>query len=114
MQHRRLAILVLAIATTLFSTTRSFAQCPPGAVLCPGNVCSYITNDPKHCGNCANACTTGDVCNSGQCSCPAPKMICGAFPQPVVCVNTATNANHCGACGTACAAGHVCTSGKCS
>jgi hypothetical protein len=117
-QHRRLAILVLAIATTLFSTL-SFAQsCPTGEVMC-GTVCSNINTDPKHCGNCATACTPGDVCTSGskggapECLCPAPKVMCAASVGEV-CVNTATNAKHCGTCGTACATGHVCISGRCT
>jgi hypothetical protein len=112
-QLRRLTILVLAIATTLLSTL-SFAQssCPQGTVSC-GAVCSNIQSDPKHCGNCADACMPGDACTSGRCSCPAPKVICGVGPL-AVCVNESTNPNHCGTCGTACAAGHVCTSGRCS
>ncbi|MBI5477217.1 MAG: hypothetical protein HY906_00085 [Deltaproteobacteria bacterium] len=83
--------------------------CPTGQTLCAG-VCTNTRLDPQHCGTCASACATGELCSSGTCvaTCPAGLTSCGGG-----CTNTTYDPQHCGNCTTACAAGEVCWSGAC-
>ena len=44
--------------------------CPKGFIRC-GNVCADIKTDPKHCGQCSNACSgkVANKCDDGKCVC---------------------------------------------
>jgi hypothetical protein len=78
--------------------------------------------DPKHCGSCANACSTSGgtpVCNAGQCgfsSCTPPMEDCDKDPSHTCETNLQTTLGHCGFCGNACTlvnASATCVSGNC-
>jgi hypothetical protein len=76
-------------------------------------VCTNISTDPAHCGNCAVACTLGDVCTTGKCSCPAGGTMCGVGIL-AVCADTADDPQNCGTCGTTCLATQACINSKCA
>lgn len=78
----------------------------------PGNVdiCDNKDNDCD--GVIDNAseslCSGAEVCQGGQCICPAANQ-CGA-----ACVDKATDRDHCGECNKACPAGEACENGICT
>lgn len=92
-----------------------------GLALC-GGVCVSTESDPKHCGDCDNACATGEACEGG---------VCVAFCQidgKQVAAGTVNAASSCEECtpatsatawtqradGTPCNPGQVCSAGVCS
>jgi hypothetical protein len=65
-------------------------------------LCVNITTDPKHCGDCATACTlTNEIC-AGSCQCPTSLPHKCPEDVPTACVNKATDKKNCGTCGTVC------------
>jgi hypothetical protein len=64
-----------------------------------------LTQDPKHCGSCTNACSSSQVCSAGTCKsqCDTPTTKCSDPDGGVVCSNLQSDAKHCGQCTNACA-----------
>lgn len=62
-----------------------------GVELC-GGACVNTSSDPKHCGACGRACTTGEVCEGSVCS---PKCLIGGV---LYAAGTPNPANACEAC----------------
>lgn len=64
-----------------------------------------LSQDPKHCGSCTNACQADQVCSMGKCKaqCDAPTTRC-ASDAGAVCADLTVDTKNCGACGKACAA----------
>ncbi|MDC0715086.1 hypothetical protein POL68_41950 [Stigmatella sp. ncwal1] len=88
--------------------------------LCDG-ACVSTETDPKHCGGCGKACTTGEACEGGACV-----AICQIDGQRVAAgaVNAANSCEQCSpatsatawtqrADGTLCSTGQVCSVGMC-
>jgi len=48
------------------------STCPPGTITCGtgGNLTCTANNTTSNCGACGNACTPGESCQNGQCTCP--------------------------------------------
>jgi len=89
----------------------SSSTCSGGAILC-GNTCTSTSSDTNNCGACGHACTTGQVCTSGQCSTPScqPNQVMCAGGT---CTDVSSDTHNCGACGAACATNQACVSGAC-
>ncbi|MCK6509412.1 hypothetical protein L6R29_05515 [Myxococcota bacterium] len=81
--------------------------CAEGKWFCAG-ACVDTQTDPKHCGQCNNACEAVEVCQRGICSCPNGGRLCGG-----VCVDIQASAQHCGVCDAACLSGQICAGGLC-
>lgn len=75
-----------------------------------GEVCSDLSADPDHCGDCDTACVSGEMCVDGRCDlvCLAPRIVCAD-----ACVDPRTNDQHCGGCGIDCG-DDICLDGVCS
>jgi hypothetical protein len=88
-------------------------QCTNGETRCDDD-CVDLEIDPKHCGDCDEACDPGQDCKLGECIdicvpvCAAPEACCLAE-----CVDLQTNATNCGECGKACAATELCRNAQC-
>ncbi|MFT3766472.1 MAG: hypothetical protein QM820_13305 [Minicystis sp.] len=85
-------------------------SCGPFA-RCDG-VCVDLAADPKHCGDCDNACPGASLCIAGGCACAGGTgSLCGG-----ACVDTTKDPYNCGACGHACdlQAGFACSGGVCA
>jgi hypothetical protein len=98
-------------AVTLDSNRVSAASCSAESpcsegTLC-GTSCTTLSTDSNNCGKCGNACTAGQLCGGGLCSCPAANQCGGA------CTDVSSDAKNCGVCGHACAADESCTAGSC-
>jgi hypothetical protein len=67
----------------------------PGNRCCPGVGCVDTSNDSQHCGQCSNACLSGQSCIDGGClpdrPCPAQTVPCGGptVRQPEDCCEVA-------------------------
>ncbi len=63
-----------------------------------------LMTDPQHCGSCTNACSSSQVCSSGQCKsqCDVPTVKCTSADGGAICSNVQTDPTHCGQCTTAC------------
>jgi hypothetical protein len=74
--------------------------------------CADTNNDAANCGTCGKTCSTGQVCQSGNCV-----STCGSSATAMVCngscVDTNTDNANCGTCSKACLAGTVCSGGTC-
>ena len=90
------------------SSNGSSQACPEGLQDCAGR-CVDVSTDASNCGECGVTCTTGQVCQTGQCQCQAGLVDCSG-----TCVDLQSDGDHCGACGQACTGGEVCSSGTCS
>jgi hypothetical protein len=100
-------------------------ECPVGTELCTSatlavadNVvttgageatCVDTSSDSAHCGSCGVQCSGGQVCEAGNCACPAGTLFCSDS-----CVDTSTDSQNCGACGQACTGGQICDGGSCA
>jgi hypothetical protein len=113
------------------------ANCCPDGKQGPGNRCTNVYSDPANCGRCGNQCPSNEkclngactfcspgqtpcgseccssveVCQNGQCVCPAPSLICNG-----ICTGVLTDPNNCGCCGSgcACSGSEVCCNGICT
>jgi hypothetical protein len=88
---------------------RTFGPPPPPCPTfgpCDSN-CMQIITECNGSKTPASCCGPGFSCVSGQCVCPAPKVVCD------VCTNLQTDPNNCGACGNSCNGG-TCSDGKCN
>ena len=80
----------------------------------PNGACPNLQRDAANCGRMGNACTAGQSCVNGACTC-APRMACGA-----ACVDLQNDPANCGSCGNACptpGAGNgaiACRGGRCA
>ncbi len=81
--------------------------CADGQQEC-GERCVDVSTDASNCGGCGVMCTTGQVCQTGQCQCQNGLVDCAGS-----CVNLQSDGNHCGECEHACTAGLVCSAGAC-
>lgn len=84
--------------------------CGSSQVVCDG-ICTNLSSDPKHCGDCATLCGAGEGCSNGKCErfgCTTGQVLCDDE-----CINTQTNPAHCGGCDKACGAGQLCSKGAC-
>lgn len=57
-------------ATFGWCASDGFCRCPTGSVECPDYVdvvCVDVMADASHCGECGQACATGEVCTGGVC-----------------------------------------------
>ena len=57
---------------SITGTNNCGAGCAAGQTVCADAMCHDLLTSTAHCGTCANACATGDTCNSGVCTAPAP------------------------------------------
>jgi glucosylceramidase len=86
-------------------TAGSGLFCAGGQTLC-GSDCADTTADKDNCGGCGIPCSTGQICQAGQCQCQDGLMDCNGS-----CV--VSNGDHCGSCANACSATEVCSNGNC-
>jgi hypothetical protein len=75
---------------------------------CSG-VCVDLERDPANCGACGTACSGGETCQAGACTCPTGQDDCSG-----VCVDLQRDPANCGVCGTACSGGKACQAGACT
>lgn len=61
---------------------------------CGGESCADTSVDPANCGECGDACATGEICEQSQCTCL--ETCDGA------CVDLMTDSQNCGTCGNVC------------
>lgn len=103
------AVVALLLIAGCAKPASTATQCRSNETMCDGE-CVDTASDHAHCGSCTNACTSAQVCNSGQCSstCSGTTTSCSGS-----CVDTKTSANNCNGCGIACGAGRVCNNGTC-
>jgi hypothetical protein len=99
------------------------AICPDHPAYCEGRCCGSqcvdLTADNANCGDCGNACPTGQSCLGGHCSaggCGMTGAPCGA--GQTCCSMTGCRAldsdpANCGSCGNICDRATKCTGGKC-
>jgi len=79
-------------------------ECLPGFLSCDGTLANGCevdgTSDPKHCGDCDDDCSLGEVCIDGGClpSCPGD----GHVPCGGVCPDHGNDPMHCGDCDVVC------------
>jgi hypothetical protein len=72
-----------------------------------GGACVVIDMDPLNCGMCGNACSGGQYCQVGSCTCGDYEHFCNG-----VCTSHSDPLN-CGSCGNVCSGGKVCKGDKC-
>ena len=89
------------------SSDHGTQACPQGQQECGGR-CVDVATDPSNCGDCGITCSTGQLCQAGQCQCQDGLTDCSGD-----CVNLQSDGNNCGACGQVCTGGQVCSSGAC-
>jgi len=85
--------------------------CAPPTELC-GTTCVNTQSSHEHCGECDNACATGELCRAGVCEleCPTgPYDDCGG----ATCAGLFSDPANCGTCGNACDTGETCSCGVC-
>jgi hypothetical protein len=85
--------------------------CTAPSQIC-GSVCTDVTSDNGHCGNCMTSCMAPQTCQGGVCACPTRLTNCSG-----ACVDEKTDNNHCGDCVTQCPAGAngtICIGGMCA
>jgi hypothetical protein len=86
-------------------------MCTASSQIC-GGVCTDVTSDSNHCGNCMTACAAPMTCQGGVCACSSRLTDCSG-----TCVDEKTDNSHCGDCVTRCPAGAngtICIGGVCA
>jgi hypothetical protein len=71
-------------------------------------VCVDTTSNPANCGACGHACSSGQSCQSGTCTCGAETNDCNG-----TCVDVLVDPANCGGCGKACPTYQFCQNGSC-
>ncbi len=86
------------------------AVCALDQLACAGQ-CVDGSSDSQDCGQCANACGSGSLCQLGHCQifCAQGQQDCGG-----ACTTVASNLQNCGTCGSPCPSGQYCNAGSCS
>ncbi len=84
--------------------------CTASELECNGRCIDPLV-DPRHCGECSNACSAPDVCSAGSCAlvCPGTQRECQGG-----CFDTQASTQHCGQCGNSCDGGQACSAGECT
>ncbi|MCC6994488.1 MAG: hypothetical protein IT370_07655, partial [Deltaproteobacteria bacterium] len=115
------AIVTCDAAGTVTSSVACGAPCSPCRAPTPdacgtpaAPVCTDLDTDRANCGQCGNACASGELCATGTCvtacvggtSCPTA--------SPTYCADTLGDTDNCGACGVVCAPGKLCVDGSCA
>jgi hypothetical protein len=81
-----------------------------------------LQTDPQHCGSCANACSSSQICCGGQCTdIQTDRNHCGPTCEQCAgtdccgghCLDLQTDADNCGSCGNKCAQNDTCCGGQC-
>ena len=75
-----------------------------GKTLCSG-ACVDLDTDPRHCGDCGNACDPKQSCEGGKC-------VCAGTDCDGTCTDTNTDPKNCGGCGRAVCHDEVCEEGR--
>ncbi len=105
------------------------AACPSGVAQCAGPdgmpYCPDVARDPKNCGGCGIACTSG-VCENYLCTgttppggnppaatCQAPTQLCKDAKGIAYCADWQVDRQNCGGCARACPANYNCVKGGC-
>ena len=85
--------------------------CARGHKFCASvSKCIDVQTDPKHCGQCGNACKSGETCQFGTCKPPCKS---GLTACQTGCQDLQVDVNNCGKCGTTCPSGESCQKGVC-
>ena len=82
-------------------------SCLASQTLC-GGVCRDLASDDANCGACGAACSNGQTCMGGACTCQPSLSGCGGR-----CVDTQSDNANCAACGRECQPGQNCVGGAC-
>ena len=85
-------------------------ECATSQTLC-GDLCTNTQADPDNCGDCDEACGSGEACFEGECK--AFDCSTGQVQCEDTCVDLLRDADHCGDCTTDCGAGQMCSNGTC-
>ena len=101
------AVLLAGLALLPGCLSSSEIQCVSGTVRC-GDTCVATQTDNNNCGSCGSACSGGNVCVAGGCTCPVGQGVCNG-----ICTAVASDPNNCGVCGLTCGAGQACNQGVC-
>jgi hypothetical protein len=112
-----LCLLWGAACSVLGSDLDHFDQGGGGAAACSagldrcGEDCVDTRSNPAHCGACAAACGSSQVCDLGACAddCSAGKTNCDS-----ACVDVSKDPLHCGDCASVCNKGEICGNGTCN
>jgi len=84
--------------------------CKAPSQLCPDDNCHDLRTDNANCGSCGHACSGGQVCTSGTCTCMLGTTLCGD------CTQLDRDPFNCGSCGHVCSfpnAHAYCEGGSC-
>jgi hypothetical protein len=101
------AFLLAGFALLPGCLSSSEIQCVSGTVRC-GDTCVATQTDNNNCGSCGSACSGGNVCVAGGCTCPVGQGVCNG-----ICTAVASDPSNCGVCGLKCGAGQACNQGVC-
>ena len=84
--------------------------------LCCQGICTDITQNPLHCGECQNICEKDEICANSTCQVVTES--CGTCPHQTsccsdTCANLKSDPNHCGKCHHKCPDHTQCIDGNC-
>ncbi len=72
------------------------------------DLCVDSAKDPRFCGSCDVACTSGKVCENSVCVCSSTATMCSDG-----CFDTTSDSKHCGGCDKVCSVGSHCSASAC-
>lgn len=84
--------------------------CPEYQLVCDG-VCTDVSRDSLHCGECGSECDAGEECLAGRCreQCDERETLCADG-----CADILADEDNCGRCGNECDPGQSCVDGECN